>query len=82
MTMPVLGERFRGRCATLAALGLITPATAGLAWWLAAMPASAQSNQPGAAGAPPPVPGTEGRRAVAVAVAAYRSAEEGRAVDL
>lgn len=35
-----------------------------------------------AAGAPPPVPGTEGRRAVAVAVAAYRSAEEGRAVDL
>jgi predicted dehydrogenase len=35
-----------------------------------------------AAGAPPPVPGIEGRRAVAVAIAAYRSAEEGRPVDL
>jgi myo-inositol 2-dehydrogenase/D-chiro-inositol 1-dehydrogenase len=35
-----------------------------------------------AAGAPPPVPGAEGRRAVAVAVAAYRSAAEGRPIDL
>jgi myo-inositol 2-dehydrogenase/D-chiro-inositol 1-dehydrogenase len=31
---------------------------------------------------PPPVTGAEGRRAVAVAIAAYRSAEEGRAVEL
>ena len=35
-----------------------------------------------ASGAPPPVPGAEGRRAVAVALAAYRSAEEGRPVEL
>jgi predicted dehydrogenase len=35
-----------------------------------------------AAGAPPPVTGAEGRRAVAVAVAAYRSAAEGRPIDL
>jgi myo-inositol 2-dehydrogenase/D-chiro-inositol 1-dehydrogenase len=34
------------------------------------------------AGAPPPVTGAEGRRAVAVAVAAHRSAEEGRPIDL
>ena len=34
------------------------------------------------AGAPSPVPGAEGRRAVAVAIAAYRSAEEGRPVEL
>lgn len=34
------------------------------------------------AGTPPPVSGAEGRRAVAVAVAAYRSAEEGRPVEL
>jgi predicted dehydrogenase len=33
-------------------------------------------------GTPPPVPGIEGRRAVAVAVAAYRSAEEGRPVEV
>jgi predicted dehydrogenase len=33
-------------------------------------------------GTAPPVTGAEGRRAVAVAVAAYRSAEEGRAVEL
>jgi predicted dehydrogenase len=35
-----------------------------------------------AAGAPPPVTAAEGRRAVAVAVAAYRSAEAGQAVDM
>jgi predicted dehydrogenase len=35
-----------------------------------------------AAGAPAPVTGAEGRRAVAIALAAYRSAEEGRSVDL
>lgn len=35
-----------------------------------------------AAGAPSPVPGAEGRRAVAIALAAYRSANEGRPVDL
>ncbi len=35
-----------------------------------------------AAGAPSPVPGREGRRAVAVALAAYRSAEERRPVEL
>jgi predicted dehydrogenase len=34
------------------------------------------------AGTPPPVTGAEGRRAVAVAVAAYRSAQEGRVVDV
>jgi len=33
-------------------------------------------------GTPPPVTGAEGRRAVAVAIAAYRSAQEGRAVDV
>jgi predicted dehydrogenase len=34
------------------------------------------------AGAPPPVSGAEGRRAVAVAAAAYRSAAEGRPIEL
>jgi predicted dehydrogenase len=34
------------------------------------------------AGTPPPVTGAEGRRAVAVAVAAYQSAREGRPVEL
>ena len=58
MTMPVLGERFRGRCATLAALGLITPVAAGFAWWLATMPASAQSKQPSAAAGAPPASAT------------------------
>src|SRR5204863_8591781 len=33
-------------------------------------------------GTPPPVPGVEGRRGVAVAGAAYRSAEEGRPIDV
>jgi phosphate transport system substrate-binding protein len=49
--MPVLlqqGQRFRGRCAALAALGLVLPMIAGLVWWLAAIPASAQPKQPGA----------------------------------
>ncbi len=59
MTMPVLGkqgQRFRGWRVALAALGLVLPVIAGFAWWLAAMPASAQPKQPEArsgAGAPP-----------------------------
>jgi phosphate transport system substrate-binding protein len=56
MTMPVLGAQaqgFRERRAALAALGLLMPALAGLAWWLAAMPAAAQSKPESSAGAPP-----------------------------
>jgi hypothetical protein len=53
MMMPVLarhGQGFRERYAALAALGLI----AGVAWWLAALPAAAQSKQPEAGAAAPP----------------------------
>jgi phosphate transport system substrate-binding protein len=57
MTMPVLGkqgQRIRLRCVGVAAFGLVLPVIAGLASWLAAMPASAQPKQPEAgAGAPP-----------------------------
>ncbi len=59
MTMPALGkhiERWRAECVALAAFGLLMPVIAGLAGWLAPMPASAQPNQPeaGAAAAAPP----------------------------
>jgi phosphate transport system substrate-binding protein len=53
--MPVLGRQgqgFREKCAALAALGLLMPVIAGLAWWLAAVPAAAQSTQPEAGAAP------------------------------
>jgi phosphate transport system substrate-binding protein len=57
MTMPISGpilgpilgkqgQRFRGRRVALAALGLVLPVIVGLAWWLAATPASAQPKEP------------------------------------
>ena len=55
--MPVLGkpgQRFRGRCVTLTALGLVLSVIAGLAWSLAALPASAQPKQSGPGAAAPP----------------------------
>jgi phosphate transport system substrate-binding protein len=55
--MAVLGKEARGfreRWAAFAALGLLTPGIAGLAWWLTAMPAAAQPKQPNTTtGAPP-----------------------------
>ncbi len=50
-------ERFAGRCMTLAALGVGLPAIAGLAWWLAAMPAAAQPTQGESAAAAVPASG-------------------------
>jgi phosphate transport system substrate-binding protein len=49
MTMPVdrtQERRFRGGCVALAGLRLALSVIAGVAWWLAAMPASAQNQQP------------------------------------
>ena len=56
MTMPLLGrqeKRLHGKRAALTALGLLMPAIAGVGWWLTAMPAAAQPNQPEAAAASP-----------------------------